>query len=170
MQPTPVFLPRESRGQRSLVSCSPWGRKEAAEWLTLSLSHAAHPQFHIYLLACVSVTSVMSNSFSCTTLSTPWTVAHQAPLSMGFPRQGYWSGLHSLLQRIFLTQGWNPGLLHCRQILYHWPTGEAPLSSRLPSKAPDAFPNSLTNVSRISHQRLDSSPHMLYSCPSWLHV
>ena len=25
--------------------------------------------------------------------STPWTVAHQAPLSMGFPRQEYWSGL-----------------------------------------------------------------------------
>ena len=24
---------------------------------------------------------------------TPWTVAHQAPLSMGFSRQGYWSGL-----------------------------------------------------------------------------
>ena len=28
-------------------------------------------------------------------------------------------GCHSLLQRIFLTQGMNPGLLHCRQILYH---------------------------------------------------
>ena len=25
--------------------------------------------------------------------STPWTVACQAPLSMGFPRQEYWSGL-----------------------------------------------------------------------------
>ena len=25
--------------------------------------------------------------------ATPWTVAHQAPLSMGFPRQKYWSGL-----------------------------------------------------------------------------
>ena len=24
---------------------------------------------------------------------TPWTVAYQAPLSMGFFRQGYWSGL-----------------------------------------------------------------------------
>ena len=24
---------------------------------------------------------------------TPWTVAHQAPLSMGFPGQEYWSGL-----------------------------------------------------------------------------
>ena len=27
------------------------------------------------------------------TLATPWTVAHQAPLSMGFSRQEYWSGL-----------------------------------------------------------------------------
>ena len=40
---------------------------------------------------------------------------------MGYSRQEYWSGVgwHSLLQRIFLTQGLNPGLLHCRQILYH---------------------------------------------------
>ena len=25
--------------------------------------------------------------------ATPWTVAHQAPLSMGFSRQEYWTGL-----------------------------------------------------------------------------
>ena len=31
---------------------------------------------------------VVSNSFA-----TSWTVAHQAPLSMGFSRQAYWSGL-----------------------------------------------------------------------------
>ena len=30
---------------------------------------------------------------SCTTLAIPWTIAHQAPLSMGFSRQEYWSGL-----------------------------------------------------------------------------
>ena len=30
---------------------------------------------------------------SCLTLATPWAVGHQAPLSMGFPRQEYWSGL-----------------------------------------------------------------------------
>ena len=30
----------------------------------------------------------MSNSFV-----TAWTIAHQAPLSMGFPREEYWSGL-----------------------------------------------------------------------------
>ena len=30
---------------------------------------------------------------SCPTLATPWTVAHQTPLSMGFSRQEYWSEL-----------------------------------------------------------------------------
>ena len=30
---------------------------------------------------------------SCLTLVTSWTVAHQTPLSMGFLRQEYWSGL-----------------------------------------------------------------------------
>ena len=30
---------------------------------------------------------------SCLTLLTPWTVAHQASLSMEFSRQEYWSGL-----------------------------------------------------------------------------
>ena len=47
---------------------------------------------------------------------TPWTVAHQAPLSMGFPRQEYWSGLPFPLQGIFLAQGLNPHLL----CLLHW--------------------------------------------------
>ena len=30
---------------------------------------------------------------SCLTFVTPWTVAYQAPLSMGFPRQEHWSGV-----------------------------------------------------------------------------
>ena len=29
----------------------------------------------------------------CPTLCNPWTVVHPAPLSMGFSRQEYWSGL-----------------------------------------------------------------------------
>ena len=32
-------------------------------------------------------------SKSCPTLTTPWTVAYQAPLSTGFSRRKYWSGL-----------------------------------------------------------------------------
>ena len=43
----------------------------------------------------------------------PWTVAHQAPLSVGFSRQEYWSGLPfpspgDLLDPFF--QGFNPGI------------------------------------------------------------
>ena len=34
---------------------------------------------------------------------TPWTIALQVPLSMGFSRQEYWSGCHFLLQGIFQT-------------------------------------------------------------------
>ena len=49
---------------------------------------------------------------------TQWTVALQAPLSMGFSGKNTGLGFHSLLQGIFPTQGLNPGLLHCRQILY----------------------------------------------------
>ena len=36
---------------------------------------------------CVYVCSVVSDS------ATPWTVAHQIPLSVEFPRQEYWNGL-----------------------------------------------------------------------------
>ena len=57
----------------------------------------------------------------CLTLAIPWTVAHQAPLSMGFPRQQYWSELPFLLLGIFLTQGSNPYLLH-------WQVDSLPLS------------------------------------------
>ena len=64
---------------------------------------------------------------SCAQLcpATPGTVAHQALLSMGFPREEYWSGLTFSPPGDLLTQGLNLGLLHCRQILYHCTTWEA---------------------------------------------
>ena len=58
---------------------------------------------------CVRTKSLQSSLFA-----TPWAVAHQAPVSMGFSRQEYWSGLHVLLQEIFPTQGSN---LHLLQLL-----------------------------------------------------
>ena len=51
--------------------------------------------------------------------ATPWTVAFQAPLSMGFSRQYTGVDCHFLLQGIFPTQGLKLGLSHCRQTLYH---------------------------------------------------
>ena len=43
-------------------------------------------------LVCVCVPSHFTHVQLC---ATPWTIAHQAPLSMEFFRQGYWSGLPS---------------------------------------------------------------------------
>ena len=43
----------------------------------------------------------------------------QSCLNLWDPRQEYWSGLPCPPPGVFLTQGSNPGLLHCRQTLYH---------------------------------------------------
>ena len=55
-----------------------------------------------------------------TLFATPWTVALQAPLSMVFSKQEYWS-CHFLLHGIFPTQGSNPCLMH-------WQVDSLPLS------------------------------------------
>ena len=50
--------------------------------------------------------------------TTSWTIARQASRPWNSPGKNTGVGCHSLLQGIFLTQGLNPRLLHCRQILY----------------------------------------------------
>ena len=48
---------------------------------------------------------------SCLTFAIPW--------PWDSPGRNTGVGYHFLLQRIFPTQGSNPGLPHCRQTLYH---------------------------------------------------
>ena len=50
---------------------------------------------------------------------TPWTVAHQAPPSMGFSRQEYWSGVPFPSPGDLPNPETEPGLPHCRQTVYH---------------------------------------------------
>ena len=69
-------------------------------------------------------------SFSCVQLfAAPWTIACQAPLSVGLSRQEYWSGLPCLPPGDLPDPGSNLGLLCLccigRQILYHCTTSEA---------------------------------------------
>ena len=69
--------------------------------------------------------------FSCVWLcATLWAVAHQAPLSMGFSRQEYWSGLPCP------TPGDlpNPGIKSMSLTFLHWQKGSLPLA---PSGKPD---------------------------------
>ena len=46
-----------------------------------------------FLLQCMKVKSESEVAQSCPTLATPWTAAYQAPPSMGFSGQQYWSGV-----------------------------------------------------------------------------
>ena len=51
------------------------------EWVTISFSNAWKWKVKVKSLGCVWL------------LATPWTAAYQAPPSMGFSRQKYWSGV-----------------------------------------------------------------------------
>ena len=51
--------------------------------------------------------------------ATPWTVACQASLSMGFPRQEYWSGLPRPSLGDLPNPGIKPGTPALQVILYH---------------------------------------------------
>ena len=46
-----------------------------------------------FLLQCMKVKSESEVTQSCLTLATPWTADYQAPPSMGFSREKYWSGV-----------------------------------------------------------------------------
>ena len=65
---------------------------------------------------------------SCLTLCDPLTVVCQAPLSMGFSRQEYWSSLPYPSTGDLPDPGTEPGLLHYRGILYHLSHQESLLS------------------------------------------
>ena len=85
-----------------------------------SMSKHLIPVFQMMCELCVP------SHFSCVLLFlTLWTIAHQAPLSIGFFKQEYWSVLSCPPPRIFLTQGLNLRLLS----LLHWQAGSLPLVS-----------------------------------------
>ena len=113
-----------------------WAR--ILEWVVISFSRASSPprnRTHISSVPCIAGeflpmshwgspclvmhVCVLSHFSHVQVSATPWTRAHQAPLSMEFSRQEYGNGLPCILPGIFLIQGSNPGFLHCRQILYH---------------------------------------------------
>ena len=87
---------------------------------------------HVWETMCACVCSVVWD------FATPWTAVHQAPLSMGFSRQEYWSGVAvSFFRGIFPTQGSNLCLLHW--ILYHCTSWEALEKLRFMQTSTDVF-------------------------------
>ena len=62
---------------------------------------------------------------------TPWTVAHQAPLSMEFSRQEYWSRLpFPSPGKSSRSRDQTQDLLHCKQTVYYLSHQESPFTHR----------------------------------------
>ena len=101
----------------------------------------------------------MSISFA-----TPWTVARQAPLSMGFSGTNTGVGCHFLLEGIFPTQGWTHTSCIGRQILYHWATREALMMVMARMKMLTRF----TVINEKSSSPMTSTSHfpMAFKCLS----
>ena len=115
-----IFLTQESNP--GLLHCRP---------ILYHLSHQGSP--------CIWPSGGGLGPESCLILATPWIVAHQAPLSMGFPWQEYWSGLPFPSPRGLPDPGIEPRSLHCRQIPY-----------RLSYEGnPEIFPKQATQFPRI---------------------
>ena len=69
-----------------------------------------------------------SECVSRSVVSDSWLIRPLCPWNSSGKNTGL--GSHSLLQGTFLTQGLNPGLSHCRQILYHLSHQGSPLIIR----------------------------------------
>ena len=70
-----------------------------------------------------NINDLMKVTQSCPTPATPWTVQF-----MQFSRPEYWSGQPFPSPGDLPNQGSNPGLLHCRQILYQLSNQGSPLT------------------------------------------
>ena len=119
-QPTPVFLPGESHGQRSLVGYCPCGRRESDTTERLSTNLDS-------LRSCCSL-CVRFVAQARPTLCDPLDCeAHQAPpLFVGFPRQRCCSGLLFPSPGDLPDPGIEPASYRLsRQILYCWAKGRA---------------------------------------------
>ena len=91
--------------------------------LTWTQQYQLNSMVYIRVYHCVVYLIGLLLLFSCSFMSDSlWPHGLQPTKHLcpwGFSRQEYGMGCHAFLQGIFPAQGSNPGLLHCRQILYH---------------------------------------------------
>ena len=90
---------------------------------------------------------------SCPALETLWSLAHQCPLSMGFPRHKYWSGSH-FLWFLFSHSVMSDSL---------WPHGSQQSRLPCPSPSPRVCSNSCS-LSRGCYPTISSSVVPFSSC------
>ena len=101
--------------------------------------------------------------------ATPWAIAPQAPLSMGFSRQEYWSGLPFPPPEVLPKEGIEPPssahISHFRWILYLWVTTWEALIACIP-------PSAKSHIYTLSlpHNSLEEPLRAIWGTVSWTAV
>ena len=119
------------------------------EWVAISFSNAWKWKLKVKSLSCVCL------------FMTPWTEAYQAPLSMGFSRQEYWSGVPL------------PSPIYCPQFSHSvmsdplWPHESQHSRPPCPSSTPGVHSDSHPS-SQWCHPAMSSSVVPFSSCPQSL--
>ena len=120
-----------------------WEKKKLKVYFSSSSEVSFHPQFFLFIpnliqaswadiywsrigfcVRCCWVARhhswlIERESASCSAVSTSLRPKARLLCPWNSPGKNTGVGCHALLQGIFLSQGWKPRLLHCRQILYH---------------------------------------------------
>ena len=110
--------------QKSSIYCPSFKSKTKTELLfPKKMNHFSRGESKGVMKLCVCVCECLCVCVSCPVMSYSLR-PHGLQLSRllcpwNSPSKNTRMGCHSLLQGIFLTQGSNQGLLHCKQILYH---------------------------------------------------
>ena len=115
-------------------------------------------KIHSKVQSCTNRVNCMLSCLSHVHLrASPWTVACKAPLSIGFSRQDYWSGLSRPPPGgIFPTQGLDPCLLG----LLYWQTGSLPGKRKVSLGRPTNNVNVEVNFSDVSSTCRDESTYL----------
>ena len=138
-QPTPVFLPGESQGRGSLMGCRLWGRTESdmteatqqqqqqhwdlsAQCINVEKARKPHlGSFHLSVTHSFLQT-LQASKCAVLCLVTQSCLTLCDPMDCSLPG----SSVHAIFQARILewvampsSRGSNPGLLHCRWIIYY---------------------------------------------------
>ena len=202
-QPTPVLLPGKSRGQRSLVGCSPGGCRVRHDWVT-----SLHPPYHNYYHSLIWITVDVDGCLLELRDNGGWSLASKEqsesevaqsrptfcdPMDCNLPGSSVHRilqarilgvGCHFLPQGIFPTQGSNPRLPHCGEMLYRLSHQGSQRNKKGTKKPPRPgvpwglaqHPKSVSAafaslfVAFGSHERSSSVLRLLHSFPSQPYV
>ena len=122
-----LFFPQPNWPNWAVLICTVW--EHSLLWGSAGIKGKNNTGAMFFLSSTCCVLCLVAQS--CPALCEPMDCSPPGSSVHGdSPGKNTGVGCHPLLQGIFPTQVWNPGLLHCRRILYHLSHQGSPLGAK----------------------------------------